>query len=71
MRVGLVRVIMMMKMMIQNKFFSDNNVVMLSSLVKEHQVRQGAKKEVQEARKQEALTAANKLTEVTVTSKDF
>lgn len=71
MRVGLVRVIMMMKMMIQNKFFSDNNVVMLSSLVKEHQVRQGAKKEVQEARKQEALTAANKLTEVTVASKDF
>ena len=70
MRVGLVRVIMM-KMMIQNKFFSDNNVVMLSSLVKEHQVRQGAKKEVQEARKQEALTAANKLTEVTVASKDF
>lgn len=69
MRVGLVRV--MMKMMIQNKFFSDNNVVMLSSLVKEHQVRQGAKKEVQEARKQEALTAANKLTEVTVASKDF
>ena len=68
---GLVRVIMMMKMMIQNKFFSDNNVVMLSSLVKEHQVRQGAKKEVQEARKQEALTAANKLTEVTVASKDF
>ena len=65
------RVIMMMKMMIQNKFFSDNNVVMLSSLVKEHQVRQGAKKEVQEARKQEALTAANKLTEVTVASKDF
>jgi len=56
--------------MIQNKFFSDKNVVMLSSLVKEHQVRQGAKKEVQEARKQEALTAANKLTEVTFTSKD-
>ncbi|XP_023326852.1 biogenesis of lysosome-related organelles complex 1 subunit 1 [Eurytemora carolleeae] len=39
---------------------------MLSSLVKEHQVRQGAKKEVQEARKQEALTAANKLTEALV-----
>ena len=37
---------------------------MLTSLVKEHQARQGAKKEVQESRKQEALSAANKLTEV-------
>jgi hypothetical protein len=35
---------------------------MLSSLVREHQVRQGVKKEAQEAKKQEALAAANKLT---------
>ena len=38
--------------------------VMLSGLVKEHQARQGGRKELQERRKQEALVAANKLTEV-------
>ena len=35
---------------------------MLSSLVKEHQARQVVRKEQQEAKKKEALTAANNLT---------
>ena len=35
---------------------------MLSSLVKEHQARQVVRKEQQEAKKKEALTAANSLT---------
>merc|ERR1719383_1657961 len=39
---------------------------MLSTLVKEHQARQVGKKELQEKRKQEALVAANKLTEALV-----
>jgi len=39
---------------------------MLSGLVKEHQARQGGRKELQEKRKQEALIAANKLTEALV-----
>jgi len=40
--------------------------VMLSTLVKEHQARQGVRKEVQEKKKKEALSAANKLTEALV-----
>ena len=35
---------------------------MLSSLVKEHQARQSVRKEQQEVKRKEALTAANSLT---------
>lgn len=41
-------------------------LVMLSSLVKEHQVRQQAKKEEIEKKKQDALVAANNLTSALV-----
>ena len=37
-------------------------VTMLSSLVKEHQARQQVRKEQQEIKRKEALTAANNLT---------
>ena len=39
---------------------------MLSSLVKEHQARQAQRKEQQEVRRKEALTAANNLTSALV-----
>jgi len=39
---------------------------MLSGLVRDHQARQGGRKERQEKRRQEAIQAANKLTEALV-----